>query len=239
MPVPILILTGLLAALDPMPASPPISHHHAGRPFISPMGEPFPVRAPGDDPLADWFTQADRNHDGVLTVDEMQLDADRFFAALDTNHDGEIDPDETAHYENVIAPQVRTSFGGDFIGATGAEDGSSAGDDKHRGRGHGGGHHGTGGHWSAPRGGENEQQGAARFGLLDLPEPVIAADVDFSRGVSRDEFSKAAQLRFQALDVDRRGLLTLAVLESLRPAPPVRPKRDPDAAPDPDLSPGG
>ncbi|HKC03307.1 MAG TPA: EF-hand domain-containing protein [Sphingomicrobium sp.] len=225
MSVPILLLTGLLTALDPSPTQPPAPHYHTGRPFISPMGEPFPVRAPGDDPLADWFGQAERYHDGLLTLDEMQLDADRFFAALDTNHDAEIDPDETEHYENVIAPQVRTSFDG-YAGGT--EDGSPAGEgDRHPG--HGGGHHVGGGHWRAPRGGEGEQQGAARFGLLDLPEPVIAADTDFSRGISLDEFRKAAQLRFQALDVDRRGLLTLAVLETLRPAAPVRPKRDPDA----------
>ena len=30
---------------------------------------------------------------GSLTADEMQADADRFFATLDTNRDGEIDPD--------------------------------------------------------------------------------------------------------------------------------------------------
>ena len=227
MPLPILILTGLLTALDPLPAAPaPVFHRHAGRPFISPMGEPFPVRAPGDDTLADWFNQADRNHDGSITLDEMQADADRFFTALDTNHDGEIDPDETTHYETVIAPQVQTGFDPSFIAATGARGGAPAGDEH---RGHGGGHHGGGGHWRSPRGGDNESQGAARFGLLDLPEPVIAADADFSRGITRDEFRKAAQLRFQALDVDRRGLLTLAVLESLRPPPPVRPKRDPDA----------
>ena len=192
------------------------------------MGEPFPVRAPGDDPLADWFTQADRNHDGSLTLDEMQLDADRFFAALDTNHDGEIDPDEITHYENVIAPQVRTSFAA-YSGDSG--NGSAPGGEHHS---H---HRAGGGHWSAPRGGDNEPQGAARFDLLGLPEPVAAADTDLSRGITSDEFRKAAQLRFKALDVDRRGLLTLAVLETLRPPPPVRPKRDPDAAPDADLSP--
>jgi len=193
------------------------------------MGEPFPVRAPGDDPLADWFTQADRNHDGSLTLDEMQLDADRFFAALDTSHDGEIDPDEITHYENVIAPQVRTSFGA-YSGGGGGDRSAAGGE--HRGH-----HRGGGGRWSAPRGGDNEQQGAARFDLLGLPEPVTAADTDLSRGITREEFRKAAQLRFQALDVDRRGLLTLAVLETLHPPPPVRPKRDPDAAPNADLSP--
>ena len=236
MPVPILILTGLLTALAPSPVVEPVVHHHANRPFISPMGEPFPVRAPGDDTLADWFNQADHNHDGVLTVAEMQLDADRFFDTLDTNHDGEIDPDETANYENVIAPQVRTSFDPGFLPSAAGSNGAQSGDSGHH-HGRDGGHRGGGGHWRAPRGGDNEAQGAARFGLLDLPEPVIAADTDFSRGVTRDEFRKAAQLRFQALDVDHRGLLTLAVLETLRPAPPIRPKHDLDDSPNPDRAP--
>ena len=42
-----------------------------GRPFVSPMGEPFRGDASGDG-LVDWFNQADRNHDGLVTVDEMQ-----------------------------------------------------------------------------------------------------------------------------------------------------------------------
>ena len=36
----------------------------------------------------------------------MQSDADRFFATLDDNHDGELDPDEIAHYEYEVAPDV-------------------------------------------------------------------------------------------------------------------------------------
>jgi Ca2+-binding EF-hand superfamily protein len=240
MPISIIVLTGLLAVAPPS-ASATVAHRHAGRPFISPMGEPFPVRAAGDDPLADWFQQADRNRDGSITLDEMQLDADRFFAALDTNHDGEIDPDEITHYEDVIAPQIRTGFGANFIVPAGAGDGSQAGGGR---GGHGGGgrHHGGGGKWGGgARGGDDQPQGAARFGLLDLPEPVAAADADFNRGVSRDEFRKAAQLRFQALDVDRQGRLTLAVLETLRPAPPARPNKNPDAEPavGPDSDPGG
>ena len=79
-------------------------------------------------------------------------------------------------------------------------------------------------------------QGRSRFGLLDLPEPVAAADTDLSRGISRDEFRAAAQLRFQALDVTRQGRLTLDVLETLRPPPPVRPKKDPDAPSDIDAN---
>ena len=59
------------AAAAPRPASPSPSPAQPGAPFISPMGEPFRARQ-GDDALADWFAQADRNHDGCLTVDEMQ-----------------------------------------------------------------------------------------------------------------------------------------------------------------------
>ena len=80
--------------------------------FISPMGEPFRPKGRDDDSLADWFGGADRNHDGQLTVDEMQQDSERFFAALDTNHDGEIDTDEITHYEQSVAPEVIS--GGSF-----------------------------------------------------------------------------------------------------------------------------
>jgi Ca2+-binding EF-hand superfamily protein len=72
--------------------------------FMSPMGEPFFERGQGQDGLTIWFSQADSNHDGVLTADELAQDAQRFFLTLDTNHDGEIDPDEITHYETVVAP---------------------------------------------------------------------------------------------------------------------------------------
>jgi hypothetical protein len=62
--------------------------------------------------------------------------------------------------------------------------------------------------------------------LLDLPEPVTSADTNFNRGVSLEEFRTAAAQRFQALDLDHRGLLTLAELEKIRPAPPPRPNRN-------------
>jgi hypothetical protein len=182
-----ILLTGL-AALTPSPVTAAASHGHTGRPFISPMGEPFFGSGQGNEPLAAWFAQADINRDGSLTAAEMQSDADRFFGVLDTNHDGEIDPDEINHYEQVIAPMDR-----------------------------------------------------ARFGWFGLPEPVTAADTDFSRGISRNEFEKAAQVRFQALDVTHQGRLTLAVLQDLRPPSPEREKRDPDAPPelDPNADTGG
>ena len=180
MPIAVLALAFAAAA-----SPPPISHHFS-RLFVSPMGEPFRA-SPGLDALETWFKQADRNHDGILTLDEMQADAERFFATLDTNHDGEIDPDEITHYEVDIAP-------------------------------------------------------AGRAGLFDLPEPVVAADTDFNRGVSLDEFRRAAVKRFQALDVERRGQLTIAALESLRPPPRARQQDDNDIPPghlEPEIDPGG
>jgi hypothetical protein len=181
--------------------------------FISPMGEPFRPGGRDDDTLADWFRQADRDHDGRLTLDEMQLDAARFFALLDLNHDGEIDPDEITHYENAVAPEIS---GGPHLDLAGAEGGGRRG-------GRGGRHHGDGSGFRS-NGGESDR-GAARFGLLDLPEPVASADADFNRGVSLKEFRDAAGQRFLALDLDHRGYLTLAGLEMIRPAPPPEPNK--------------
>src|SRR5215204_543561 len=78
-------------------------------PFISPMGEPFRARSAADDPFARWFHQADRDRDGLLTVDEMRADALRFFETLDSNHDGEIDPEELVVYESEVAPEVQVN----------------------------------------------------------------------------------------------------------------------------------
>ena len=63
-------------------------------------------------------------------------------------------------------------------------------------------------------------QGAARYGLLNLPEPVSGSDADFDRLVSLDEFRRAASYRFQLLDGDRSGKLTLQKLEVLLPSRP-------------------
>jgi Ca2+-binding EF-hand superfamily protein len=117
MPLPVLILalaaatqTGTILQQRPNAPQP----HRGVRTFISPMGEPFRVGTSGEDGLAAWFQQADRNHDGSVTLDELKQDAQQFFLTLDTNHDGEIDPDELTNYETVLAPEVRSgmSWGG-------------------------------------------------------------------------------------------------------------------------------
>jgi hypothetical protein len=203
---------------------PAVIPHRYNRVFISPMGEPFRPKGPRDDTLEDWFNQADLNHDGHLTVDEMEKDAERFFALLDVNHDGEIDPDEITRYETVIAPEISTAHLG--FAALGNDD--PQGDR----RGAGGRHEHRRG-WSDD-GADDAHQGGARYGLLDLPEPVVSADTDFDRGVSLAEFRQAAVQRFVALDVDHQGFLTLAVLESLKPPPPPtgnKPESEPPALP--------
>lgn len=214
-----------------------------GQPFMSPMGEPFLGRAGGVDGLMVWFQQADRNHDGVITRDEMTADAQRFFETLDTNHDGEIDPDETMHYEQVIAPEVHTGFiqASETAGATTEQQASRS----HR---HRGGRHGYGDVASA-FGGDDEAR-AGHFALLQIPEPITSADTDFNRGVSAAEFKNAAVQRFALLDIDRTGRLTLPELQRIQGAaksayrreankansadvPPMDPEGDTEATPMP------
>jgi Ca2+-binding EF-hand superfamily protein len=235
---------------------PPVRGGRGGQLFISPMGEPFRPIGRGDNTMANWFNQADTNHDGYLTVGEMTKDSERFFAELDLNHDGEIDPDEITHYEEVVAPEIRSGPNYAMELAAGGDEGQRDGGGGGRGGGHrgggrggrggggggyggggygGGGGGGGGGHYKARGGAEDPHQGAARYGLLDLPEPVVSADADFNRGVSLNEFRQAAIQRFVALDLDHHGRLTLAELQAIRPAPPPEPNKQtsPDALPPP------
>jgi hypothetical protein len=224
------------AAPPPMAGDHPRGPHrgNADHLFISPMGEPFRGENGRAALIASWFSAADTNHDARLSLTEFRADADRFFTTLDTNHDGEIDPDELTHYENEIAPEIRS---GGYMGGGGRHGGGSggnAGGDYHGGE---GGHHRHGGRngGDAPGGNSSRDaaygggQGAARFGMLDLPEPVASADSDFNRGISRAEFLHAATDRFQALDVDHHGQLTL---EELPQHPPKVERRGAGTTPD-------
>jgi hypothetical protein len=62
-------------------------------------------------------------------------------------------------------------------------------------------------------------QGAARYALLNMPEPVAAADSNFDRTISLREFRLAAIARFQLLDTGHTGRLSLAMLQALLPKP--------------------
>lgn len=209
MPVPALLL--LLAVQGASPSAPIVVTGRGGVPFISPMGEPIRARVPNEDTLARWFNQVDRNHDGVLTPDELVADAQRYFTeVLDTNHDGQIDPDELVHYEWTIAPEIQVNSRFRHARAPGEpppkEEADTPGGEPKRGR---------------P---DRERfkidygpQGAARYALLNMPEPVAAADADFNRAITLQEFKQAALDRFQLLDKKREGRVALAELEAMKP----------------------
>jgi Ca2+-binding EF-hand superfamily protein len=186
-----------------------LSHSIRPRPFLSPMGEPFLPTPEAPDGLQRWFGQADADHDGVLTVAELQRDSARFFRSLDVHHDGEIDPEDIDRYENEIAPQVQVAA------MSQSRDGPhGAGGSAHR---DWGGHHRGGDNGRDRVGGRSGSrlEGAARYSLLDIPEPVASADANFNRGVSSAEFEHAAGQRFLLLDADHDGRLTLPELQTI------------------------
>ena len=175
-------------------------------PFISPMGEPFRGGPAGVAPIARWFARADKNQDGVLTVDELQADADRFFARLDDNHDGQIDPDEMRAYEYEVAPEIQVNS--EWRRQRGEISKQPVDEDGHRREDSHDGYRAYG------------LQGAARYGLLNMPQPVASADADFNRAVTLSEFRLAAAKRFALLDGQGQGRITLPELETRLPTRP-------------------
>ena len=195
---------------------------HAWAPFISPMGEPFRAHTKADNTLAMWFSQADRNGDGILTPQEMVADADRFFAKLDTDHDGEIGPEELIAYEWEVAPEMQLSSRRKRLPSQPPEQLTAADSDDD----------------SLPpdsRQVEKQRrrdfaldgglQGGARYSLLNMPEPVASADADFNRSITLAEFRQAALYRFGLLDRTHQGSLTLAQLQALVPPAPKKGQR--------------
>ena len=66
-------------------------------------------------------------------------------------------------------------------------------------------------------GSDGALQGAARYGLLNIPEPVAAADTDFNRAITLEEFSAGGDRPLPASRQQRtRARLTLAQLEAMR-----------------------
>jgi len=217
MTIHMLFLSILAAAAQPRPEAITVVGH-AWAPFISPMGEPFGPKGERDNTLATWFRQADRNQDGVLTSVEMLADAERFFATLDSNHDGEIDPEELIHYEWQVAPAIQVNSR--LRRQPGEKPDPKQVAKERRARERGDDRYGP--------------QGASRYALLNIPQPVAAADLDLNRGVSLAEFRQAAGYRFGLLDTAHRGTLALDQLEALRLARITsRPPKKIKGAPDP------
>jgi hypothetical protein len=161
--------------------------------FLSPMGEPFRAKPGEPYPSASWFAQADRDHDGAVSRDEMVADAMRFFARLDLNHDGRLTPDEVAAYERDVAPETSlfTARPDDFYDRKPQrhEEGAMGRSEDYGGA-----------------------MGAGRYAWINIPEPVAAADQDIDRVVTREEFATAAVGIFERLDILNRAQLRLADL---------------------------
>jgi hypothetical protein len=176
-----------------------------GRPFRAKPGEPYPVDA--------WFKMADANSDGKLDHAEFVADALAFFKLLDRNGDGVLSPTEVAYYEQRIAPEVLgmrvEGTHGDFAWPRPRLWKIQAGDTER----------------SIIPGGDNAEEvfphakpydasgkGASPYGFFDQPEPVTAADLNFSGLISKANFSKMADIHFASLDNAGRGYLTLDTL---------------------------
>jgi Ca2+-binding EF-hand superfamily protein len=224
MPAPFLLIAMLGAAPPAQVTSSTITvTAHPWAPFISPMGEAFRAHSASEDTLANWFYKADRDRDGFLTPAEMQADADRFFATLDSSGDGQIDPDELAHYEWEIAPEIQVMSRTRRTPGQPVEKAKASDEDSRRERERDRQKRREEGY--ASLGIRGELQGAARYSLLNIPEPVAAADIDFNRAITLDEFRQAALSRFQLLDSGGQGRLTLVQLEAIPHAPSADRKR--------------
>lgn len=163
------------------------------RVYIAPMGEP--VRTDGfTDPMRKWFDQADTDHDGKLTLAELQADSDRFFTTLDKDRSGELDPQEMSDYENIVAPEIK-------LYQPGQDKRPRTGQQRHAAK-------------AAARSRANYEApyGAGLWASLNIPEPIAAADYDLNRGISRAELAQAAVNRWPLLDRQGLGYLTYAAL---------------------------
>lgn len=170
--------------------------------FITPMGELFRPRDDDDQPVKRWFDQTDRDHDGRLTIGEMMLDADRWFALLDKDGDGELLPNEVRAYEDDAAEirlyQARREPPPAMDGKPTPEERRPKPKKPPK--------------LKAGESGYDGAMGAGRYGFLNIPNPIAAADADINRAVDLKEFRAAAAARFRDLDPSQEKALTLAGL---------------------------
>jgi hypothetical protein len=207
--------------------------------FISPCGEPFRAKASDPYPVAAWFNRADTDHDGQLDRAEFVADAMQFFQKLDANGDGVVDSRELYYYEHITAPEIMNvpapagALTPRFLRVAQFELVQAGGMG-----GMGGG--GLGGINGPPvvNGADepppshpsdntdpNQLVGAAPYNLLGEPEPVAASDLSFSGKISQADFKTRANQRFDLLDSDQRGYLTLASLPKTVAQTLVKPGR--------------
>jgi hypothetical protein len=170
---------------EPRPARAQLFISPSGQPFRAPAGQPYPVAA--------WFAQADRDHDGKLTREEFRADADAWFEQLDLNHDGQISMPEVTHWEDEVVPEITRATMGGYGGGRGGPLSRNVADTR--------------------------AQGAALYSVINEPHPIRGADADFSFGVSKAEWRAATDRRFDLLD-DKLGVKDGVILLADLPKTP-------------------
>jgi hypothetical protein len=237
--------TVAFAQPKPPPATTPPASHGADRKapaphmlFLSPSGEPFRQGPNTPDPLKAWFEQADTGHLGYLDKAEFRADAVRFFKKLDAAGAGVIDGFEVQDYETKLVPELAEWDDGDYPGEFGAP---RAGGQGPGGQTPGGGEHsggGRGGRGGQGRGGQNAGAAKPSAGadarptgraraiqqLIYEPEPVSGADFNLDSHITLAEWMRATDQRFDLLDPDHTGRLTLDALRARLNNPPKAPR---------------
>lgn len=178
-----------------------------------------------------FFKVLDANHDGVVDGAENQIYETRI--APEILGMGREDPEDGP-------PQGGGKGGGGMGGGHGGDMGGSRGGGMGGGHGGGMGGGGMGGpggggpgggpgggmggdDMDAPGGGDHPRrsssghnfsrlEGAARFSLINEPQPVRGADANLDWKVTAEEWAKAAGRRFALLDPNDTGKITLANL---------------------------